>query len=68
MKYTKEQYSKLKDAISTGVLTVHYGDKTITYRSLSDMLKLLEIMKQELVPERVPRRRRYVEFNRGYFN
>ena len=44
MAYTLDQYSTLQDAIAQGALTVTYGDKTVTYRSLNDMLRIASIM------------------------
>ena len=67
MPFTIEQYNKLKESIATGSATVHYGDKTVTYRSLTDMLKLLGIMEGELFPERKPCRRTFATTDRGYF-
>ena len=66
MDFTLEKYKKLKEAAFSGILTVNYGDKTITYRSLADMLKLLDLMECELFPERYKRRRGYFQYNRGY--
>ena len=67
MPYTIEQYEALKDAIVSGVTTVTYGDKTVSYRSLAEMKDAVRIIEAELFPERVPRRRRLAEIDRGYF-
>lgn len=67
MTYTKEQYKTLKDAIATGTTSVSYGDKTVNYRSLAEMKQILRMMEAELFPERVPRRRRVAEVDRGFF-
>ena len=69
MPFTIEQYEKLKNAIVefaiSGILTVQYSDKTVTYRSLSEMKDLLRMMEEELFPERFGRRRKYAEVTNG---
>ena len=65
--FTIENYRALKKAMSTGVYSVTYGDKTITYRSMDDMQKLLDMMARELFPEQFGRRRRFASVDRGYF-
>lgn len=67
MAYTQEDYEKLKKAIVNGVQSVNYGDKSVTYRSLTEMKEALQIMEAELFPNRVPRRRRFASIDRGYF-
>ncbi len=67
MAYTTEQYTALKNAIATGTTSVSYGDKTVSYRSISEMKEILRMMEEELFPQRVPRRRRYASISRGYF-
>ena len=72
MKFTLEHYSKLKEAIAnyaiTGVKTVSYGDKTVTYMSYDEMKAALDDMAKELFPERFARRRKFAQFDRGYFS
>lgn len=46
--YTSEQYTALTAAIAQGALKVKYADKEVEYRSLDEMLKLQEIMKNDL--------------------
>jgi hypothetical protein len=48
MAFTTEQYNALKDAISLGAKKVEYGDKTVEYRSLAEMMALLNRMETEL--------------------
>lgn len=68
MSFTLEQYQALKEAIASGVTTVTYGDKTVSYRSLSEMKELVKMMESELFPERLSRHRRLAEIERGYFS
>lgn len=46
--YSTAQYNALTEAIAQGALKVKYADKEVEYRSLDDMLKLQEIMKNDL--------------------
>lgn len=48
MAFTIEQYEALNTAIAQGALTVKYGDKEVTYRSLTDMLRTRNLMAKEL--------------------
>lgn len=68
--YTLEQYYTLKAAIAGGSKTVKYGDKLVEYRSLDEMLEILNLMKAELFPNTgevagQPSRRRVVAFYKG---
>jgi len=72
MKFTIEQYQKLKEAIAkyaiTGVKTVTYGNKTVTYMSYEEMKEALDDMAKELFPEKFVRRRTLTQVDRGYFS
>ncbi|MBS1776025.1 MAG: hypothetical protein JSS64_07065 [Bacteroidetes bacterium] len=46
--FTTEQYNALNAAIAQGTLTVEYGDKKVTYRSLNEMLRIRAMMAKEL--------------------
>jgi len=48
MAFTQTQLAALDEAISQGALTVKYQDRMVTYRSLNEMLKLRELMRNEL--------------------
>jgi hypothetical protein len=66
MAYTLIQYQVISDAIASGALTVHYGDKQVTYRSLDDMIRIQIIMKNELFPaQNVNNGRKYASFSKG---
>jgi len=61
MAFTKEQVAKLEAAISSGVLSVRYADRTVTYQSLDSMRRLLKQMRDEIAQASgAPRRRRIV--------
>jgi hypothetical protein len=63
--YTLDQYNALCAAIAMGVTIVKYGDKEMTYRSLSDMLRLKQTMEAQLGINSVNRRLK-VEYSRGF--
>jgi hypothetical protein len=46
--FTVEMVEALRKAISKGVKSVTYQDKTITYHSMDEMLRALRLMEQEL--------------------
>lgn len=46
--YTQAQLDALEEAIAAGVLTVKHGDKIVTYRSLAEMLRLADLIRQAL--------------------
>ncbi len=48
MAFTPSQLNALQAAIAQGTTRVKYQDREVEYRSLSEMLQLLNIMKQEL--------------------
>lgn len=65
MAYTLEQYEALQAAIATGSNTVKYADKQITYNSVGEMLRVLNIMKAELFPSQAGVKRKLAEFQKG---
>jgi len=46
--FTQGQYDALLSAISTGSKRVKYSDKEVEYRTLSEMLALLDLMGADL--------------------
>lgn len=48
MAFTLEQYNTLKEAIAGGELMVRYADRSVTYRSLDEMIRTLRLMEGEL--------------------
>ena len=65
MAYTLIQLEAITEAIASGANTVRYGDKTVTYNSISDMLKVKELMEAELYPTQLPIRDKLGEFSKG---
>lgn len=48
MAYTQDQLKALEAAIAEGALVVKYGDKSVEYRSLDDMLRIRDLMRADL--------------------
>lgn len=46
--FTLEQLISLESAIADGALKVKYSDKEVQYRSLEEMLKIRDIMRNDL--------------------
>lgn len=65
MPFTQEQYNTLLEAIASGANTVRYGDKTVTYNSLSDMIKVKQMMEAELFPTRKPVKNKLAIYDKG---
>ena len=65
MAYTVDQLTALDNAIAQGVLEVKYADKTVTYRSLNDMLRIRGIIEQDL-GRGTSYRRTYAKHNKGF--
>ena len=63
MAFTQTQLDLLNNAIAQGVLEVKYADKTVIYRSLSEMMAIRDTIKTELGQGRS--RRRYAKHNKG---
>lgn len=56
MPYTQAQIDALKAAIAAGVKQVDFGDQSITYNSIEEMLKAVATMEAELAAPARPRR------------
>lgn len=48
MAWTQEDLDIIKAAIAEGARTVQYGDKSVTYQSLTDMLRIKSAIEDEL--------------------
>ncbi len=48
MAFTESQLTALETAIAKGVLSVQYADRRITYQSLTEMIKLRDVMRAEI--------------------
>jgi len=64
MAFTQQQLADLEASIAEGVTTVSSNGRQVSYRNLTDMLKLRDQMLQELGVVGAGRRRHYVTFRR----
>ena len=64
MAFTQQQYDDLIAAIAEGVTSVSSNGRQVSYRNLSDMMKLKSAMEEELDAAGAGRRRQYVSFRR----
>lgn len=48
MAYTQNQLNAIEAAIAEGALVVQYDNKKVEYRSLNDMLRIRDMMREEL--------------------
>jgi hypothetical protein len=55
--FTPQFLTALEEAIAQGVLTLSYEGKTVTYRSLPDMLETRKLIRRELGLDRGRRRK-----------
>lgn len=58
MAFTQQQITALEAAIASGTLSVRYGDRQVTYQSLSEMRRLLRQMRGEIATAAGQRARR----------
>lgn len=65
MAWTQSDLEVIESAIKEGALTVKYADKQVTYRSLEEMLKIRDLIRNDLGITG-PRVRKYGEFNSGF--
>lgn len=54
--FSQEQLTALDEAIAQGVLEVKYADKTVTYRSLNEMMRIRSLMLSSVSSKRPSRR------------
>lgn len=60
-----QQYTALTAAIAQGVTEVTYGDKKVTYRSLTEMLRTKALMESELGLNKRKISKRFASFTKG---
>ena len=66
MAYTLIQYQTITDAIATGAKKVKYGDKEVEYTTVSEMIRVQTVMKNELFPaQNTNNGRRFASFSKG---
>lgn len=48
LNFTEQDLNNLKDALKSGVTTVTIGNRSMTYRSLDDILKLIKLIENNI--------------------
>ena len=67
MAYTLEQYEALKAAIAEGALMVRFADRSVTYRSIDEMIRILRLMESDLgLNNNSNGGRRFASFSKGF--
>ncbi len=51
MPWTPQQLDAIEAAIASGELTVRFGDRTVTYRSMQELLQARAVIKEALDAE-----------------
>lgn len=51
MPWTQQQLDAIEAAIASGELTVRFGDRTVTYRSVDELLQARAVIKESLATE-----------------
>jgi len=64
MAFTQQQYEDLVAAIAEGVTSVSSNGRQVSYRNLGDMMKLRDLMAEELGIAGAGRVRKYMSFKR----
>lgn len=67
MAWTQTDLDAIEEAIKTGELRVRYGDREITYRSVDEMLRIRDLIRNALglTGENGGRQRRYLDHSKG---
>jgi collagenase-like PrtC family protease len=63
--WTESDVVALEQAIKAGVKEVYFGDKRVVYHSLSEMMRLLDVMRKEVGIADRNSGRKLAEFNKG---
>lgn len=63
--WTSEDLAALERAIAQGALRVKYGDKEVEYRSLSEMMRTLDIIRKDLGISTGNKNRKFAHFTKG---
>lgn len=65
MAWVQADLDAIEEAIVSGVLTVKYSDKEVTYRSLNELIKVRELIRESLGLTNSASQRILSEFDRG---
>lgn len=62
--FTQAQYDALNAAIANGTTQVKFGDRTVQYRSIDEMMRVRRLMARDLNIARPPNRT-FATFQKG---
>ncbi len=48
MAFTQSDLTAIETAIKSGTMTVHYRDRSVTYRSLSELLQIKSLIESDI--------------------
>lgn len=65
--YTIEQLNTLDAAIAEGALSVEYDTKKVQYRSLDEMIRIRNLMRDELGLNGTSGGRRFASVSKGFY-
>lgn len=63
--FTQDNLTAIEQAIATGTRDVYYGDKRVSYRSLDEMFRIRDMIKDALGMNANVKRLRYPQHNKG---
>lgn len=66
MAWSEADIAALEAAIKQGTVRVKFSDREITYRSLSEMMRLRDMMIAEVRGKAAPKSHTFSDYDRGY--
>jgi len=67
MAFTQQQLDALDAAIASGSKKVKYADKEVEYQSIADMLRVRDLMAQELGLIPADKKKKFANYNKGVY-
>lgn len=64
--FTQAQLDELEKSIAAGVLSVKYQDRTVTYQSLTEMIRIRDLIKKELGQVSTQNQRVLMSHSKGF--
>lgn len=64
--WTQQNLDALEQAIATGARECWYGDKRVAYRSLDEMIRTRDMMRESLGLNDSATKRIFTSFNKGF--
>jgi len=66
MAWSQDDLDAIEETIKTGTLEVKYKDRSVKYQSLSDLLRIRDLIRAEIGITSGRNKRILSEFDRGY--